>query len=99
SASRTGNGRLGIHVHRNCLQLRANAESDLPGSSIRVSPGRTVFLSFENTRLSPVSPYVGASTNGPQASERRNREKAEFRPRPFFSILLVLLGHKKNILM
>jgi hypothetical protein len=45
-------------------------------------------LSFENTRLRPVSPYVGTSTNRPQDSGRRNGEKPEFCPRPFFSILL-----------
>jgi|ERR1035438_8583628 hypothetical protein len=28
---------------RHCLQPRANAESDIPGSSIRVGPGRIVF--------------------------------------------------------
>ena len=47
-----------------------------------------MILRFENRRLSPVSPYVGVSTNGPQTLGRRNREKAEFCPRPFFSILL-----------
>jgi hypothetical protein len=47
-------------------------------------------------RLRPVSPYVGLSPKCTSASERRNRKKAEFRPRPFFSILLVLLGHKSR---
>ena len=34
---------VGVHVHGYCLQPRADAESDVAGSSIRISPGRSVF--------------------------------------------------------
>jgi len=56
-----------------------------------------VFWVFENTRLRPVSPYVGPSTKWTSASGRRNRKKAEFYARPFFSSLLRKVAAEKLI--
>ena len=42
-ASRTGNSKVGIYVHGYGLQPGANAESDVAGSSVCISPGRAAF--------------------------------------------------------
>ena len=74
-ASRGIQSRMGVHLRGHCLQPRADAESAVTGSSLRISPGRSV-SEPGNRAFGHVSPYRETSRARVNGLQKRNRAEA-----------------------